>query len=183
MFRLSAQDNGLYFFRARADVKRCSACSGLVDKWSEDLASVAIPTRPKHDVSYSFDGVLVATERFKEAVEGAGISGCTFWPIQNGLFAARPITAVQYDAVRRGTRFEGRCQSCGQYRSVVGATPVFLVPGASIPTKGFARTDLEFGSGDEKAPVVMCGDDAGDLRRTRLRGVELVREAQGLRAR
>lgn len=113
MFRLSAQDNGFHFFRDRADVKRCPVCKTLLDKWGEDLASVPIPNLPRYDVSCSYDGVLVATQRFKELVENAGISGMVFWPLQRNLFAARSSTTLSFDAVRHGTRFESRCESCG----------------------------------------------------------------------
>lgn len=52
---------------------------------------------------------------------------------------------------------------------------MFLMPGASVPAKGFVRTDLEFGSGDEKTPLVLCGDEAAnELRRVKLRGVDLM---------
>src|SRR5260370_6595494 len=120
MFHLSGQDNGLYFFFGRTDVKRCAVCRSLTNKWDESLASLPIASEPKYDVSYSYDGVLVVTSRFKDAVDSAGLSGMLFRPLQRRLFAARPREVVPFDAVRRGTRFENRSESCGQYESVVG---------------------------------------------------------------
>lgn len=175
MYRLSAQDNGLYFFYDRPDVKRCQVCRALLKKWEEVLAGVPIVKPPKYDASYSYDGVLVVTERFRKSVEARGITGLEFRPLRGNLFAARSGISVQFDAVRRGTRFEKQCESCGQYESVIGATPIYLLSGEKIPEKGFVRTDLEFGSSDEKAPKELCGDEAArELQKAGLRGVDLL---------
>jgi len=152
MYRLSAQDKGLYFFYDRPDVKRCQFCRALLSKWEEELACIPIVKPPKYDESYSYDGVLVVTGRFREVVEAKGITGLEFRPLQGQVFAARSSMSVQFDAVRRGTRCIKRCDTCGQYESVVGATPIYLLSGETIPKRGFVRTDLEFGSSDEKSP-------------------------------
>jgi hypothetical protein len=175
MYRLSARDNDSYFFRDRQDVKRCSVCSALLDKWKEDLSAVPIKRAPKYDVSYSYDGVYVVNNRFRACVEENAITGLVFTPLQAGLFSIRPKVSVPFDAARRGTRFLKQCQVCGQYESVVGATPVFLAAKAVIPERGFVRTDLEFGSFDEKHPVVLCGAEAAEvLRGANLKGLTLV---------
>jgi hypothetical protein len=150
-------------------------CRALLSKWEEDLACIPILTPPKYDASYSYDGVLVVTERFREVVETKGITGLEFRPVQGHVFAARSSMSVQFDAVRRGTRFEKRCESCGQYESVVGATPIYLLSGETMPERGFVRTDLEFGSYDEKSPIELCGDEAArEFQKARLRGVDLL---------
>ncbi|HET7539730.1 MAG TPA: hypothetical protein VFK05_07655 [Polyangiaceae bacterium] len=81
-------------------------------------------------------------------------------PLQSNLFAFLPTAIVAFDAVARKTRFEGLCSTCGQYRSVIGAKPIMLTQGSAVEASGIARTDLEFGSDDEKAPLVVLGDEA-----------------------
>jgi len=175
MYRVSAQDNDLYFFREREDVRRCATCRLLLDKWNEDLSSVPIAHLPKYDLSYSYDGVLVATRAFKEAVESAAIGGMIFRPLQRGLFWAGPQSTVAFDAARRGTKFEDLCPTCGQYEAVTGAAPVYLADGVTVEGRVFVRTDLEFGSADEKSPVVLCSDEAQrELKRRKLKGVDLM---------
>jgi hypothetical protein len=175
MFILSADDNDLTFFDERQDVRRCPVCGQLTNKWDEELISLPLNPLPKADVSYSLDGVLVVSSRFKNVVEGAGAAGLGFHPLQAGLFAARSVDAVPFDAERRETRFEGRCATCGLYESVVGATPVFLRTGAHVPDDGFVRTDLEFGSDDEKSPLELCGNKmAARLSLAKLRGIDLM---------
>jgi hypothetical protein len=175
MFRLSAPDNDLLFFEGRSSVARCPVCGTLTRKWEEDLSSFPIPVTLEDDVSCSYDGVLVATARFRNAVIEDEMSGMAFRPLQAGFFAARPTTVVEFDSAARETRFEKLCPSCDNYESVTGATPVFLVPGSAVPENGFARTDLEFGTGDAKAPMVLCGNEAARrLKGRRLRGLTLV---------
>jgi NAD-dependent SIR2 family protein deacetylase len=82
---------------------------------------------------------------------------------------------VAFDAVARGTRFGRKCPSCGEYQSVTGATPVVL--SSDLPSDRVARTDLEFGSDDEKAPLFVAGDDAAArLTGLKLSGCRLVRQ-------
>jgi hypothetical protein len=175
IYKLSAEDNELDFFRDRQDVKRCPACSDLLDKWKEDLSRVLIRRAPKYDVSSSISGVYVVTKRFRACVEDNALTGLEFAPLQAGLFSIRPKVSVPFDAARRGTRFLKQCQECGHYESVVGARPVFLASNTVIPGRGFVRTDLEFGSFDEKHPLVLCGSEAAEvLRGANLKGLTLV---------
>jgi hypothetical protein len=146
----------------------------LLSKWDEDISNVMIPRRLKLDVSASYDGVDVVSPRFRELYERAGMSGLEFIPLTNDFWSVRALAVVVFDARRRGTRFENQCEACGQYESVIGSSPAYLVGGSEVPDMGFARTDLEFASEDEKSPVLICGDAAAEvLRDANLRGLEL----------
>lgn len=174
IYKLSAEDNDLDFWGDRHDVNRCTVCAALLDKWKEDLSRVPIRRAPKYDVSSSISGVYVVTKRFRACVEDNALTGLEFTPLQAGLFSIRPKVSVPFDAARRGTRFLKQCQVCGQYESVVGARPVFLTANAIVPARGFVRTDLEFGSFDEKHPLVLCGGEATEvLRGANLKGLTL----------
>ena len=86
----------------------------------------------------------------------------------------RPARVLEYDAQRRGTRFMEYCSVCGQHESVVGANPVFLRNVRGPIGDGFYRTDLEFGSGREKHPLVIMGLATYPLLlKEKLKGVEL----------
>lgn len=177
MYRISAQDNGLFFFRDRSDLRRCPSCGELLSKWDENLSDVPLASVPKNDVSYSYDGVLVVSKKMRDAVLQANLVGLTFRPLKKDLFSATAEHTVKFDWIRRGTRFENRCSVCGRYESIIGVTPVFLLAPIDILPNGFARTDLEFGARDEKSPVLLCGDDAArHLKKARLRGLTLVSE-------
>ncbi|MBX3434362.1 MAG: hypothetical protein KF847_13650 [Pirellulales bacterium] len=162
---------------SRPGLRRCESCGELLDKWNESLAGLVVKKR-KLDIGCTYDGVTVVSERFKAAYDAAGLSGLTFRQLPNDptFYAIRPERAVKYDAERRGTRFVKQCPQCGCYESVVGATPIYLKPGSTIGASEFVRTDLEFGSDDEKSPLILCGESTADaLNTAKLKGLDLER--------
>jgi hypothetical protein len=199
LFRASLQHNDSYAFReypflterqrihqelvpdmsgqARTSVQRCETCGELLAKWDEPLSGLLIKRR-KFDIAITYDGVLVVSQRFKSCYEISGLSGLVFrqLPDDPEFFAVHASRSVEFDADRRKTQFIKRCHKCGCYESVVGATPVYLKPGVEIGGPEFVRTDLEFGSRDEKHPLLLCGEIAAKAAsRTDLKGLDLVR--------
>lgn len=160
----------------KTGVRRCTTCGELLSKWDEPLPGLKIKKR-KYDISCTYDGITVASNRFKEVYDANHLQDLRFIPLPDdpSFYQIQARAIVRFDAEQRGTRFEKICAVCGQYESVVGATPVYLRQDESIPKSGFARTDLEFASGDEKHPLLLCGVDAGEiLKSAKLRKLDLV---------
>jgi hypothetical protein len=174
MFLVYGHDNDLYFFDERDDVRRCESCGQLLNKWEEDLTVVPIPRKLKLDVSASYDGVVVVSRRFRELYERTGMAGLRFTGLSETAFAVQPDATVKFDTENGDTRFSDRCDDCGQYETAVCTTEAFQRDGNDVSDMGFARSDLEFGSGDEKSPLIICGDSAARiLRKAKLKGLEL----------
>ena len=121
MFILSADDNDLAFFGDREGLRRCPVCRQLTNKWDEDLASVRLSPLPKTDVSYSLDGVMVVSSRFKSVVERGGPTGLAFRPLQAGLFAARSVDVVPFDSERR--KLDSRTAARGAASANLSSAP------------------------------------------------------------
>jgi hypothetical protein len=160
MFRLAIPDNDIHFFRDQGGRKRCPVCGQLTAKRAEDLSTISIHSQPRADITTSVDGVCVVLPAAKTKLEQLFGPQLRFQALQGGLHALMPTLTVSFDAKARGTRFVKQCSACGEYESIVGATPVLLVDRASLPNDHIARTDIEFGSNDEKSPVFILGDDA-----------------------
>lgn len=172
-YLISAFDNDMYFFYGRSDIRRCLKCGHLLDKWNEDISAVNIK-KMSHDISYSYDGVLVVSRKFKSTYEDNNLTGLQIVPLGHGYYSIYPMDEIQYDIEKRKTRFVNKCSCCGQYESVVGATPVFLKAYSEIPEMGFVRTDIEFGTLDEKHPLCICGQKAGEiLLASKLKGIDV----------
>lgn len=107
---------------------------------------------------------MIVCNLFKSVYTVENLSGLQFSQLPDAphFFAVRAMRAVEFDAERRKTRFTTLCQFCGQYESVVGARPAFLKIGSVVEEREFVRTDLEFGSGDEKHPLLICGKTAAE---------------------
>lgn len=171
-YSVYGRDNDTYCFRDRSDVKRCPQCKHLLQKWSEDLSGIIL-SKVRYDVSYSYDGVLIVSQKFKSVYESEGLKGLSFDPMFGGFFRIRPLNEVVFDVERRKTRYINQCSVCQHYESVVGASPVFLKV-SELSSKEFVRTDVEFGTSDEKHPLVLCGVEAGKvLLRSQLKGLDI----------
>ena len=160
----------------RGGHRRCKNCGELLAKWEEPLSGLIIKKRT-YDISGTCDGVCVVSHKFKAVCRERGLSGLLFCPLPEDpdFFHIQATRIVAFDAERRNTRFLKKCAECGRYASVVGATPVFLKPGAAIGEREFVRSDLEFASADEKSPLILCGLLAGEaLRDAGLRGLHLI---------
>jgi hypothetical protein len=177
-YRLSIHDNGNHAFYKRTDVRRCGTCGELLFKWDEPLTGLVVKNKKLLDLSGTYDGVDIASAAFKEVYEANHLIGLSFsvLPDDPRYFKLTADIIVAFDSQKRGTQFIDQCPSCGRYKSVIGSTPVFLKEGSVVPENGFARTDLEFASGDEKHPKLLCGLSAGVvLTAANLKGIDLTR--------
>ena len=159
----------------RPGVRRCKTCAELLGKWEEPLAGVVVQKR-KYDIGSTYDGWTFVSQRFKDVCESNVLVGLTFrvLPDDPKFFAIHAGRTVEFDAERRQTRFCKPCPQCGRFESVVGATPVYLMAGVAIGACEFVRTDLEFGSNDEKHPLLLCGEIAANaLKSAKLKGLDL----------
>jgi len=176
-YRIEGQDNDSYAYSGRTDVQRCPVCRALTDKWSESLAGFKINKLRKKDISATYDGALIVSLRFKEVCEQSRISGAVFLqlPDDPAFYRLDASTIVAFDTDKAQTRFIKQCNQCKIYESVVGTTPFNLKAGQTIPVRSFAKTVLEFASLDEKHPILICDDQAGEiLKRSKLKGLELL---------
>lgn len=167
-------DNDRYGFREAPGVVRCELCGEIADKWN--LRRRIVVHRPDAiamDISTTYDGAVVVSRRFRSAVDDARLTGLTFEEVGSGYAVLWVDRRVKFDAQTRMTRFENPCARCGTYESVIGATPAFLMPPVDIGAAEFVWTDIEFGSGDEKSPLLICGDQAAKvLRGAKLKGLD-----------
>jgi hypothetical protein len=164
-----AQDEQVY-------VHRCPICKQIQNKWTLPFASVAL-SKSVFDVSVTRDGITVVSDKFRDTYHKSGLSGLALTPIDiaPGFYTASATAVVPFDFQRRRTRFIDKCHECGTYRAVAGATPVYLTPGTHIADNSFVRTDVEFGTDDEKHALILCGLGAGAaLRKAKLKGLHLL---------
>lgn len=149
----------------------CPACG---------CSTVPVATNPefrlkKHklDVSFTYDGACIVSSAFKDLC--ANEAGAQFQSLlkEPGFYRFMASQVVPFDAERRSTRFERLCAQCHNYESVVGATPAYLKGVSSPLQRGVYRTDLSFGSGNEKSPLLIVSPDVQErIHTAKLRGAE-----------
>jgi len=198
VFSVECQDNDSYAFRecpvlteyqqihqeiipdmsgaTRAGVRRCEACGELTAKWEESLEGLVLENK-KYDISCTYDGIDVVSEKFKDFYDANRLTGLKFrrLPDEPSFYDIQATRIVEFDAVKRGTRYENQCPVCKRYEAVAGAYPVYLKKNANIGINEFVRTDLEFGGNDEMSPLLLCGEEAGRLlSQATLKGLDLL---------
>ena len=124
----SIHDNGSVAFAGRTDLHRCSKCGELLSKWSEPLTGLVLRTRKRLDLSCTYDGIRIASAAFKDVYDENRMIGLLFsrLPDDPRYFSVTANIVVPFDWQKRQTRFDDQCPVCGRYKSVAGATPVFL---------------------------------------------------------
>lgn len=127
--------------------------------------------RKTYDLSATYDGYYIASLKFKEAIHREGITGITFVAIRKEFeyFVMFVSNVVSFDTEKRKSRAEKYCSACGNYESFVGATPAFL---KESPRFDLSRTDVAFGSGNAKHPLLIASESFVSLvKREKLKGL------------
>jgi len=190
-YTLSVPDNGTFMFRQKPDLKRCEACGYLLKSLPHNPEYQRRKREVDHkldgyfvrgaDLSSTYDGYLIASRRFKDFCLAQGYAGLMFREFINDRanFDFIATRKVKFDAARRGTTFERLCRTCKNYESVVGATPSYLLRSSPL-RDGFYRSDLSFGSGDRKSPIIVVGcETKSRLQSLKIKGLTF-EEAYGL---
>ena len=132
-------------------------------------------TKRKWDVSGTVDGYTIVSKRFRDYCKAQRWKGMRFVPLpaDDDFFVLRLTSVLRVDAKRSETMFEDRCPKCRAFYSVIGGAE--YLRGVKKPIKeGFFRSDLEFASGPEQAPLILVGiDTAAKLRKKKFQRFHL----------
>lgn len=146
-------------YRTWKDADRCPVCQTVLDHTALNPGFAL--TRDEYDVSYTYDGALIVSE-LASRVLGA-YRGVELLPLPHdaGFRLLNVSNVIEFDVERRTTRFEKFCAGCERFRSVAGGTPAFVR--AAALSEGVYRTDVEFGTDDERHPLVIVSPGVRDL--------------------
>lgn len=156
---LYAPDCDVFYYELAPNRLFCKSCGSYIGEEPYYPSKISLKQK-KYDFCFTYDGRLLLSEQAKQFLQDQMLDGVSFRRIDVDPPIFVPIVSevVHFDAGKRGTRFENRCDLCGSYESVVGATPAFLLDLDLVQEGNIYVTDLEFGSGREKAPVYIVGE-------------------------
>lgn len=170
-------DNESYAF---VDARKCDCGKIILNKDLQTPHQSFLKIRTM-DVSSTYDGAVIVSEKFKKVYSENHWTGLEFraLPGEHGFYLIVGIEIFRFDRVRRKTIFSDQCEICGEYRQVAGSFPVFFMDPNEIPHKGFARSDIEFGSNQEKHSLLICSASVGKmLENQNLEGLDLIKISQ-----
>jgi hypothetical protein len=134
------------------EFERCEACNLRMDYLGSNPKFR--PPRSAPDYGSTWDGELIASRRFREFCEDAGLTGIDYLPLEKDAdhFHARRsrVIALNQD-VSKAVLKDGPCKRCGQYRIVKWNNPwAYQVREPLL--RGFWRSDVLVGEGNTKSP-------------------------------
>jgi len=152
----------------------CPACGSVLD---DAWRPAAIALNTTKDVCSTYDNVTVVTERFVEACRAREVPGVTFHRFSGGrnrhYYFVDASRVLECD-LRDRSRFGDRCAACGQHEYIVGGVPPWLQGSGPVPA-GFSRTDVAFGSGRARRPLLIIDAQTAEyFDSLRFRGISLM---------
>ncbi len=157
-YTISVTDGDIDFYQDAPGSCFCPKCKGILDNtYLPEKLRLSKKARV-NDIFATYDGKTLISERaalfFKASFGDSCVLTCI--SAENPLFLVNPIPVIPFDAVRRETIFEERCDLCGFYQGVYGAKPAFLKRYEPLP-HGVYKTDIEFGSSAARHPLIIFG--------------------------
>jgi hypothetical protein len=176
MYAIYAEDNGYYYFQSAPESLFCSKCDSYIgdnDFFPEKLAIRKL----KKNFSYTYDGRLLLSELAVDFFKEFNIENITFKLVNKKPKVYVPIvnSVIKFDVNKSKTRFENLCGLCGNYESIVKYAPNSLFQN-EIKLKchyGIFKTNLSFGSGREKSPLIIAGEKLAKLLKKEFKEIDL----------
>jgi hypothetical protein len=121
--------------------------------------------KKKLDIGSTYDGFTIVSERLKLLCEQNNFKGLEFIQLPNdsNFYLFRVHNVLEFDAVAKKVSFEKFSKEYGKYQWIHGATPVCLKNKQSVSEGTIYRTDIFFGAGVRKSPVLMVGIETKNL--------------------
>ena len=109
-------------------------------------------------LSCTYDHQTIVSQGFKDFCLQQGYEGLNFieFPKDPWHFHLIITNQVKFDSARNQPRFLEMCPTCGNYDGVITSGRALLELTEPL-VDGFYRTDLLFGSGDRKNPLIVVG--------------------------
>lgn len=183
-YTLDGHDNGTYMYEpGDKALPTCPRCGYRLDFFptNPDYALkkrfkplTGQPTVSKETaLSSTYDHQDIVSLSFKDFCLQQGYLDLNFieFPKDPHHFHLMIANQVKFDSERRGTRFLELCPTCGNYDGIIGASHAPLQVTEPL-ADGFYRTDLLFGSGDRKSPLIIVGTETkAKLKAMKFRGL------------
>jgi hypothetical protein len=162
-YQLDPEDNNEFFIADESKLPKKYRYSNIYD-YNEIPADLRLKSR-QLDISSTWDLVDIVSDRFKVFCEENQFTGLEFirLPADNSFYVFRVHNIIEYDSVSRGVEFIKFNKEYNSYEEVIGATPVHLKSKELIPEGNIYRTDLFFGSGIRKGPLLLVGIKTKEL--------------------
>ncbi len=127
-----------------------------------------------YDVSYTYDGYLIVSKKFKLYCENKNYNNIMFYrlPKETEFYCVAVNKALELDYKKREVKFINKCHICGRYAEVIGATPAFIKDKNLLTNNDFYKSSVDFGSFEGKSPLIILNNEmAQELLKQKFKGL------------
>ena len=140
-----------------------------------DVAYINLrPVRKQYDVSYTYDGYLIVSKRFKQFCEEKLYQNAIFHsiPQEMDFYFFESSKVIPIDYARRPVDFIDFCKVCNRYAEVIGMSKNHIQQGFVMEENTFYRSEYDFGSHNHKSPLIIVSlQIAKDLKAQKFKGL------------
>lgn len=142
----------------------CTKCGRKIDP---NFVDPNFKLRKKRlDISTTYDGYTIVSERFKNFCMNENIDGIEFikLPSQPGFYWFRLNRILVVDQEKSlELEFMYYCDVCNSYAGIFGASSLKFKNVSELIPEGIYRTDLEFAQAHEQSPMIISSVELGNL--------------------
>ena len=162
-YEISAQDNDEFFLEDEKNLTKEWLYKNTYD-YNQLPASLKMK-KNKLEIGSTYDGFTIVSERFKYLCEQNKFKNLEFnqLPNDSNFYLLKVHNALEFDTVARRTEYIKFSKEFNGYVEIIGATPVCLKSKQPVPEGTIYRTDIFFGTGVRKSPVLMVGIKTKEL--------------------
>lgn len=175
-FNMMGHDNEtqmLDLFGVDKKLPRCKTCGLLFEK---PIASKNFKIKKKLDISFTYDGYMIASKNFVDSWYGFGGEGLKFSKLQNseGFYSVYATEIVEYSIAKSEVRFINFSSCCERFMEIIGTHPIYTQDWQKLNNYAAVRTDLTFGSFNSKHPLILISENMGKkLKKLKFKGLVL----------
>lgn len=148
------EDNNSYMHLDNTLEEFCSNCGNRIEmRLNEEF----ILNKRNFDISYTYDGYLIVSEKLKEWLETSFDESLNFHHIRkdSNFYWLEVLNTLEFDVKKRKTKMIDKCSVCGNYAEVAGSTPGFICSPHKLDVPGIYRSDIFFGSLSNQFYLIM----------------------------
>jgi len=173
-YAIFAADADIYYYEGAPEDLFCPSCGSYIGSKPYLPSNLKVQKLEK-DFSYSYDGKLILSNKAKAFLEENISTKLVFHRVNSEpeAFVFETPNIAIFDSEKRKTRFIDKCDQCGNFESIIGSTPPFLKIDHDLDKMGVYVTDIQFGSGREKSPLIIVGEQLGLMLKKAFKEIDL----------
>ena len=152
---------------------KCDECGCLLDPY---YRSLRIDFKSKFEFSYTYEGVAIVNQRFKDFIQTEGYNNVIFFPVneKNEFFYFHVLNNyIEINKEKSGIVYEDLCKTCNYPSEIIGGFEIYLKQVDPLIDR-FYTTDVYWRTHYSYRPWVVIGNETHrKLKMQKFKGLDM----------